>query len=183
MDFRRLFRRYIPLRWQRTGGSDPISIVLLQRVPHFFSAAELRLAAEKTWGASFTNGGANSMRRVKQSGNATLMKAGPHLLNFFQYPRPYIDNPESNVDRLPLDSQRQAWVEHSAYVAVDYLNRNVDLDLAYCILSGLVAEMLDENCTGIYVPRESSLSPNDRSLYSELRRIALSRDSGVGATK
>lgn len=101
------------------------------------------------------------------------------MLSFFQYPEPYIDNPKENVDWLPHPSQRQAWINHSACVGVDYLNHGVSVELGYVVLSKLVAEMLDGNCTGVYIPQRSSLIPNDESLYLELQRIASARESGV----
>lgn len=119
------------------------------------------------------------MHCVKQSGTATLMKAGPHVLNFFYYPRSYVENPTENVDWLPQSSQRRAWIQHSACIGVDYLNHDVSVELGYCVLSQLVAEMLDGNCTGIYIPRERSLIPNDESLYLELHKLGAACDSGV----
>jgi hypothetical protein len=119
------------------------------------------------------------MHCVVQSETVTLMKAGAHALNFFYYPEPYIENPKENVDWLPHPSQRQAWVNHSACVGVDYLNYDVSVELGYCVLSKLVAEMLDGNCTGIYIPRQRSLIPNDESLYLELQKLASACESGV----
>jgi hypothetical protein len=109
----------------------------------------------------------------------TLMKAGPHLLNFLSTPRPYVVHAGENVEWLPQLSQRQAWVEHSAWCAVDYMNDNADLELAYCVLAKLVAEMVDENCTGVYIPRERALIPNGESLYRQLQEMASSCESGV----
>lgn len=83
---------------------------------------------------------------------------------------------------LPQVSQRRAWVEHTACIGANYLNHDVDVQLGYCVLSKLGAEMLDRNCTGIYIPRENRLIPNDESLYSELQRVAAARDSRVTAT-
>jgi hypothetical protein len=178
MNFTTIFRRLVPLRWQRTTKGEPLSIVLLLRKPHYFEAEELRLAAERAWRTSFA-GNEGSMHCVAQSGKATLLKAGPHLLSFLHSRKPYFDNPKENIDWLPQLSQRQAWTEHSAWVAVDYLNRDVDVELGYCVLSKLAAEILDGNCTGIYIPREGKLVPNDDSLYVELQKIASSRESGV----
>ena len=169
------------MRWQRTTRGEPLSMVLLLRKPHLFSAEELRLAAERAWHTSFAGKENGSKHCVVQSETVTLMKAGPHALNFFYYPEPYIESPKENVDWLPHPSQRQAWVNHSACVGVDYLNYNVSVELGYCVLSKLVAEMLDGNCTGIYIPRESRLIPNDESLYLELQKVASSRESGVTA--
>jgi hypothetical protein len=178
MNFKSILRRLVPMRWQKPSSNEPLSIVLLLRRPHLFSADDLRLAAEKAWSTPLV-GGDSSMHCVVQSEDVTLMKAGPHLLNFLSYPNPYIDNPKENIEWLPQARQRQAWIEHSACFAVDYMNRETDVEVGYCVLSKLVAEMLDENCTGIYIPRESSLIPNDASLYRELQKMASSRDSAV----
>ena len=154
-------------------------MVLLLRKPHLFSAEELRLAAERAWHISFLGKEPDSKHCVVQSGTITLMKAGPHGLNFLYSSDPYFGNPKENVDWLLHPSQRQAWITHSAYVAVDYLNLGVSVELGYAVLGKLVAEMLDGNCTGVYVPRESTLLPNDESLYLELQKLASSCDSGV----
>jgi hypothetical protein len=182
MNLRNIVRHFIPMRWQRVGKDEPLTMVLLLREPHFFRDGELRLAAERAWRISFA-GGEGSMHAVAQSEHMTLLKAGPHLLSFFHYPKPYINNPKDNVKWLRRVSQQRAWIEHLACVGVDYLNPETDVELGYCILGKLVAELLDENCTAVYLPRESSLIPNDESLYSELQKIASSRDSGVVLAK
>jgi len=158
-------------------------MIMLLRKPHFFTTNELELAAERAWHISFADG-KSSKHCVAQSGKATFLKAGPHVISFFYYPGPYIDNPKTNIGWLPQESQRHAWSQNSFCIGVDYLNRDVDVELGYCVLSKLVAEMLDGNCTGNYIPRENTLIPNDEAAYLELQKIASSRDSGVtvGAT-
>jgi hypothetical protein len=118
------------------------------------------------------------MHCVVQSGKVTLMKAGPHLLSFFYFAAPYIEKPKENVDWLPHQSERQARTNYSACAGVDYLSHDVSVELGYCVLSKLVAEMVDGNCTGIYIPRERRLLPNDDSLYVELHKIASACKSG-----
>jgi hypothetical protein len=169
------------MRWQRTTRAEPLSMVLLLRKPHLFSAEELCLAAERAWHTSFAGEEKNSKHCVVQSATVTLMKAGPHGLNFFYFPEPYIENAKDNVDWLPHPRQRQAWVDHSACVGVDYLNYGVSVELGYAVLAKLVAEMLDGNCTGVYIPRQRSLIPNDESLYLELHKLASACESGVNA--
>lgn len=170
------------MKWRRTKGSrDPLSMVLLLRAPHFFSAGELRLAAERAWHRSFAGVEQGSMYCVVQKGPITLMKAGPHLLNFFHYQSPYIENHTANVGWLPKAAQREAWLQHSACVGVDYLNQGQSVEVAYCVLAQLTSEMLDGNCTGIYVPRERALIPNDESLYLELHKFGSACESGVNA--
>ena len=83
MNYKAIFRKLIPMRWQRTSKNEPLSIVLLLRKPHLFNAQELRLAAQRAWLTSFA-GGEGSMHCVAQSGEVTLLKAGPHVLNFLK---------------------------------------------------------------------------------------------------
>lgn len=118
------------------------------------------------------------MRRA--IGESDPYEAGPHLLNFFYFPSPYIEKPKEDVDRRPLQSRRHAWPKHWACAGVDYLNYDVSVALGYCVLSKLVAEMLDGNCAGVYIPRERRLLLNDDSLYVELHKIASACKSGDG---
>jgi hypothetical protein len=179
MDAKGTIRRFIPLRWQRASKNEPLSMVLLLRRPHVFSGDELRLAAERAWRVSFTSNKDSSKHFVSPSGSVTFLKAGPHLLNLFFYSKPYVENPQDNITWLKKENQRRAWAEHSACVGVDYLNPETDAELGYCVLAKLVAELLDENCTSIYVPRERSLIPNNAGLYGELQNMASSRESAV----
>jgi hypothetical protein len=182
MNFKVIFRRLIPMQWQRTSKGEPLSMILLLRKQRLFNAEELRRAAQQAWHTSFADtDNEGSMHFVWQSEKLTFLKAGPHLLSLFHYPKPYIDDPREQINWLPQTSQRRAWVEHTACIGVDYLNHDVDIQLGYCVLSKLVAEMLDRNCTGIYIPRESKLIPNDESLYLELQKIASARESKVTA--
>jgi hypothetical protein len=102
------------------------------------------------------------------------MRVGPHTLSFLNYTKPYGEGqfPNNFLKSIPKASQRQAWVEHAAWTAVDYAKGVVDPELEYAVLAPLCAEMIDANCTGLYVPREQSLFPNDGLLRSELEQIA-----------
>lgn len=112
-----------------------------------------------------------------------MMKVGLHLLNFFYYPKPYVDDPQSNVAWLPHPAQREAWLQHSACVGVDYLNDGETVERAYAVLAQLIAEILDENCAGLYVERERRLIPHDKLLYLELKKLGSACDSGVTPKK
>lgn len=153
--------------------------MLLLRNPRSFSAQELRLAAEKAWGVPF-GGDAGSKNFVIQAGFRLLIKVGPHLLVLFGVSKPYFGgDPRENLEWLPQESQRRAWAEHVAWTAIDYMRGEPETELAYGVLSKIAAAILDENRTGIYIPRERSLAPNDASLYRELQKMASSGDSGA----
>ncbi len=155
----------------------PLSMVLLLRKAHFFRDEELRMAAEKAWGISFAERD-ESKHFVVQSGRITLIKVGPHVLNVFNSDRPYIEVPGDNAGWLPEMSQRQALAEHNACTGVDYMN-GTDVGLGHSVIAKLVAEMVDANCTGVYILREKRVIPNDESLYRELQKLASSSDSRV----
>jgi hypothetical protein len=146
MSLKTIMQRFVPMRRQRTSKREPLSIVLLLRKPHLFTAAELRLAAQRARHRSFDGEEKQSGHRVAQKSTVTPMKAGPHLLNFFCHAGPYVENPKENVDWLSQARQRH----HSGCLGVDYLNDGVSVELGYCVLAQLVAELLDGNCTGIY---------------------------------
>ena len=99
------------------------------------------------------------------------MKAGPHLINFFHYPRSYVENHKENIGWLVQPSHREACIQHSACFGVNYMNDRVSVQLGFCVLSQLVAEMLDENCSGFYVPSQRALIPHDGFLYFRASKV------------
>ncbi len=163
-----------------TQERDPLSIVLLQRQPHLFAAEALRAAAEKAWKVSFA-GEAGSKHFVMKAGFRYLVKAGPHLLAIFGAEQPYLgDDAGQDLDWLPRPDQKQAWSAHRAWIAIDYVKPE-DVELCYCVVARLVAELLDSNCAGVYIPGERVFAPNDAALYDELVLMASSRDHGVAS--
>jgi hypothetical protein len=169
------------LRWgdgPDKDGDNPVSMVLLLREPRFSTLDQLRLAAERAFGTSFT-GDKQARHYVVQVALLTIMKAGPHSLSFLNYRKPYNDDSPNFGRSLPKASQRQAWAEHTAWTAVDYVKGGSDLELEYAVLAKLCAEMLDVNCVGLYVPGKRAFIPNDGSLRGELQRMAASRPLGV----
>jgi hypothetical protein len=165
------------LRWGEAPdkhGNDPVSMVLLLREPTFSTLDQLRSAAQRAFGTSFT-GDKQSRNYVIQVVLFTIMKAGPHSLSFLNYTKPY-DSDSPNFGRsLPEASQRQAWAEHTAWTAVDYVKGGADLELEYAVLAKLCTEMLDVNCVGLYVPGRRTFIPNGGWLREYLQRVAESR--------
>jgi hypothetical protein len=173
------------LRWGEAPdkhGNDHVSMVLLLPEPTFSTLDQLRSAAERAFGTSFT-GDKESRHYVIQVVLFTVMKAGPHSLSFMNYAKPYGDDSPNFGRSLPKASQRQAWVEHTAWTAVDYVKGSVDLELEYAVLAKLCLEMLDGNCVGLYVPGKRTFIPNDEWLLEYLQRVAEARPLGVTPNK
>ena len=169
------------LRWggsRAEHGNDPVSMVLLLSEPKFPTLDQLRSAAGRAFGTSFT-GEKESEHYVIQVVLFTLMKTGPHSLSFLNYTKPYGDDSPTFGRSLPKASQRQAWAEHTAWTAVDYVKGGADLELAYAVLAKLCAAMLDVNCVGLYMPGKRTLIPNDDWLREYLQSVADSRPLGI----
>jgi hypothetical protein len=160
-------------------GNDPVSMVLLLREPTFSTLDELRSAAGRAFGTSFT-GDKESQHYVIQVVLFTVMKAGPHSLSFMNSRKPYGGDDSRNFGRsLPKASQRQAWAEHTAWTAVDYVKGGADIELEYGVLAKLCTEMLGVNCVGLYVPGKQTFIPNDDWLRDYLQSVWESRPLGI----
>ena len=120
------------------------------------------------------------MRAVYRSEPWTVLKAGTHLLSFYDSDKPYVETPEDDVDWLAKVSQERAWRAHKAFTYIQYANPTTDVELANCVLARVLVHLLDENCVGIYSPSENSLIPaDDESLLHSWKQMAGFRDSGI----
>ena len=153
------------------------SIVLLLREPHVYNREELSLAAQKAWGVPFETEPSDG-NFVMGSGPQIIMKAGRHFLTFPSAAQPYSDDPQQISEQLPR-SQLRLWSRHRAWVALDYMEGGKDRTREYGVLARLAAEMLTDNCVGIFLPETGDFLPNDASLEPALRRIAAERDTGI----
>jgi hypothetical protein len=151
-------------------GDIPISMVLLLREPRFSTLDQLRSAARRAFGTSFT-GDKESQHYVIQVDLFTIMKAGPNSLSFLNHRKPYGDESHSFERSLPKARQCQAWAEHTAWTTLGYVKGSTDPKLEYVLLAKLCAEMLDANCVGLYVPGTQTYIPNDVSLQGELQSL------------
>jgi hypothetical protein len=133
-------------------------MILLLRKSRTFSEANIRLSAERAWGLSFL-GSEGSTRRVIESDGTILLQAGLHRLSFVNQSKPYEDRPEGDLSWLSMPSQKKAWSEYTACCLVNYQTTGTDVELALCVLSKVVAQILDENCLGVFIPYLFSLIP------------------------
>jgi hypothetical protein len=152
----------------------PASAVLLLAKPHLFGEDELRAAAERAWRRSFA-GGEGSRHFVVQK-STTFVKVGPHVLQLIHSAQPYLaELSEAELkDFLPEADRRQAWKRHTAWVALDYWNQDADDDTKYSVLEKLAAELLDDNCTGVWFPKPSAFLHNHSGAFEYLQELASS---------
>jgi len=106
----------------------------------------------------------------------TLARIGPHTLSFLNHKQPYGDNFPEFGRKLPRLDQREAWAKHTAWIAVDYVKGEADIDSKYGVLARLCAELYDANCLGLYLPMENAFLPGDMNARRQLQRIIAVRD-------
>jgi hypothetical protein len=185
MNFKGLLGRLFP---RVRESHDPISIVLLQRVPKFLTKEVLVLAAERAWHKSFQSEHEHSRYFVVQETSAASeaigtcesrdiceggtmaaqLAAGSQALRL-------TNGSETLARFLPQEAQRDAWLAHKAWVAIDCHNKDPEDEPKYCIMANLAAELLDDNTSGVYFPAKRVLAPYDDRLYLSLKQIATSR--------
>lgn len=108
-------------------GEDPISLVLLLQQPRFPSLDQLREAAARAFGVTFASD-RNSRHSVYQRGVIfTLANVGSHTLSFLSYTQPYCG--QELAGAMQRTDQRNAWNQHTAWIAVDYAKGEVNLNL------------------------------------------------------
>jgi hypothetical protein len=155
---------------KKDNAEDPYSIVLLLREPHFFTSSELEAAGERGFDIKF-DGKQDPMYFVSQTGPITFLKAGKHAMHFLHARTPYLEPKDQVARKLPREEQRIAWMAHSAWASVDMLNRRSDIPKreAYSTLARFVLFLGDANCSGIYLPGEQIMMPNDGTAEEGLR--------------
>ena len=135
----------------------------------------LRIAAEKAFAIPFT-GGDDAKNFVTQDGGVTLLKVGAHILSLPAQFRRYEAAPEFANNLVPIEAQRNAWGKHTAWAAVDYVSGSAtggtDVHQQHCLLAKLCAEVIDDNCTGVYIPIRQLVLPYNKSTKLVLQRFA-----------
>ena len=90
-----------------------------------------------------------------------MVKAGRYLTQISHASESYLGDTHAIAKQLPQEEQRKAWLEHSAWVALDSWNLELAKAEAYDALARLALKLADSNCSGIYLPRDEVMMPND----------------------
>jgi hypothetical protein len=177
LNLKAAFQSLLQMGKRGDDGSDddgPVSIVLLLRESRVTSLERLRLACTNAFREPFSSE-SSGRYFVVQKVIFTIINAGPHALSFMHYSKPYgEDRSREFLNSMRLPSQRKGWAEHTAWEAIDYVKSRGNLDLEYAVLAKLCAELVNENCTGAWLPKHQMMIPNDGSLATYLQRAGSS---------
>ena len=156
----------------------PASMVFLLREERFPKLEQLRQAAERACGVTFSLD-KDSRHCVYTQAFFTLMRVGPHTLSFMFYTKPYGDDSKALGESWRLPNQRKAWAEHTVFMAIDYAKGGIDFESRYALLARLCRELYDADCLGIYLPRERAFVPDAISIGKMLNRAIAGRNIDV----
>jgi hypothetical protein len=150
----------------------PLSVVILLRESKVSSLDRLRHAGERAFGVPFSDE-KNSQYFVVRSVLFTVIKAGIHTLSFVHFAKSYFEGESAEFGaQMPQASQREAWMRHCCWEAIDYVRSGQQPEVEYAVIARMCLQLLDSNCVGVYLPRDSVFVPNDGSALEFLQSMA-----------
>lgn len=153
--------------WWRKRKRDEhrlVSFVALLKEPRPLEAVYLQTAAKKAWDADLSLGedaeGEDGFIVGEDFSCFVMFRGRIMLVNNF--PSPYMDDAEKFAESIPDLRLRQIVAEHTAWMSVDAMGASMGDDPEtvrdwYRVLGPLLAEFVDENCLGIYMPDRGRL--------------------------
>jgi hypothetical protein len=80
---------------------------------------------------------------------------------------------EQALAQFPEERQRRIAREHKAFMTIDLLApknpTRTEKNNCYRRIACLAAELLDDNCLGVYIPETGYMRPNDDHILKALR--------------
>ncbi len=172
---------------RRARAERIVAIVLLLRRPKPLDAAVMRHVIERalkvqippTTGDSFelTPEGPDfvvsppELPPLVRGGSHCLAKVGARVFLLNSLPAPYFEDRKAAADAQPDLRLRTPILEHSAWLSVDILHPDVELNMAeaYRQLAWIVADLADEDCLALYLTETERLIAYDPSIDPVLR--------------
>ena len=158
--------------FQKSGQeSGPVSLVLLLKRPSFWSGHELATSIARAFDVPFS--AENPEQVIKSMNNKAVLYIKPHLVSIFAASRPYLSqDPREFAKSFSGFHLQEAWANHNGWAAIDYIRGRDDVPAQYGVLSKIAVELANENCSGVFLPREGLLFANDETLPERLGRIS-----------
>lgn len=153
------------------GGGSLISIVLLLREPRELTMEQVRDMVVRAWGVKLgEDQEANEWMGRMGPSFALVTRFGVYALHVA--PEPYMSNPEEAAEDIKDIRLADVISKHRAWYAVDLMRVGEDVpspEQAYPYIGQLLAELVDDNCLGVYCPESERLNVNSPELVEKLR--------------
>lgn len=150
-----------------------ISVVLHFRRPMPITDGRIHSAVERAWGRAVSEELNEHITNkppicfVKFEKFVLLLRSGAR--NYC--PAQYL---EDALAQFPEESQKAVARDHKAFLTIDLMSpkhpTRSEKKTCYRRMGCLAAELVDENCMGVYVPETGRMRPYDDELTAALRR-------------
>jgi hypothetical protein len=146
------------------------AIVVMLRRLRSLPESTLQQVSEKAWGVEFNR--AEYWPNIVVGGESSaIVKLGKQVFTVRGFAKFYGEQLDPEFSRsIPDPRCRRAWTDHSAFLSLDYIRGSGSL-AEYKFMARFVAELLDDDCTGVLLPALNSILPNLPGLTERLRNI------------
>jgi uncharacterized protein YegJ (DUF2314 family) len=150
-----------------------LSFVMLLDRPKPIDREQIKAAVERLWGVQLADKGEatdNFLAWDEALPTAALCINGDYLL-IHSFPAPYFGDPAAAAADMPELRRRKVLSDHKAWMSVDGMSIKAPENRARLerLAALLVAELLDDDCLGIFQPSTSRLVPVDDTIRDRLR--------------
>ena len=149
-----------------------ISIVLHFRHPAPLSEAQLHEAVRRAWGRDVSP---DLNEHIVNKPPICFVKFSRMVLLLSSGSKPYCPPQylEQALAQFPEERQKAVARDHKAFLTIDLLNpkrpTREEKERCYRQMGRLAAELVDDNCMGVYVPETGHMRPFDGELTAALR--------------
>ena len=151
---------------------DLISIVLHFKRPAGLQDAAIHQAVERAWGIDLSN---SVTAHIVNKPPICIVKFDQTVLILSSGSKPYCPEEylQEALDQFPEEGQKAVARDHRAFLTIDLLNpkrpTRSQKESCYQQMARLAAELVDDNCMGVYVPEIGLMRPYDGQLTEDLR--------------
>jgi hypothetical protein len=156
----------------RSRETDLVSIVLHFRQRASFSEELIRSAIVRAWEVSADG---DLKESVVAKPPLCFVKFDGIVLLLTNAGRPYCPPQylEGALAQFPEERQKRVARDHKAFMTIDLLTpkrpSRSEKRKCYRRIASLAAELLDDNCMGVYIPETGYMCPNDGQILNALR--------------
>lgn len=159
---------------RRFGKDDSfVSVVAFLNQPRELKESDLREAAERAWHVTFESG-ENKQNFVAITGPIQFVKVQGHIFQLLVSANPYGHRREEFAKTIRDLRLRRIILEHKAWFSVDYMGGGPDgmsAEQKHLASARLAAELLEQDCMGIYLPAKGWIVASRADLAERLRNL------------
>jgi uncharacterized protein YegJ (DUF2314 family) len=157
--------------WRQTALGSLKSFVLLLRKPRQLALAELRRATDSALGVRCDTLNTTADNAIVYSPPVFYIRADGYTFLVNNAETPYISHEENTPEHVPNVRLQEVIRDHKAWLSVDLVAapEHATTEDIYQRLGCLIAELVDDNCIGLYCPETSQLNAWHPILSSYLK--------------